>query len=380
MQPVYRWFYGRLPLRTVSTDGNIVILDQAEAQRLRRLERWAILVSGVIGALGVLVLFLPKYSHAHWFYTVQWAVLGHTLVVPVGFTVYSFVLVFLELELLNLLHIYCMHQMAAATGFLHYENQQAAPLRRTLLDAGLEKKNKDIVRYGINPLEGLNQQARLVWLLLLRLKASVSNMVFKFLVQRMLGRYAFQWVQDMAGIPVFAAWNAWGTFEVLRQGRIIIMGQNLIEVVCQRLFAGVPTLAAAEGALVFDTLQYVAISKRDFHANHASLAQNMVEHYGLQKTTPRFSVAAYRQALVGANPQVRQLCQLLIILGFLLDGKLSLREQKGITLLNGMGLLRETPMQVKWHLRQLMAGKGVQPLLSTYLDALAPGSLKTNLA
>jgi hypothetical protein len=370
MQPIYRWFYGRLPLHSLSTDGQIILLDEGEIRRLKTLERWAIWLSALIGALGVILLYLPKYWFGHWFYVLPLQALGQTFQLPVGFTLYSFLLVFIELELLSLLHIYCIHQMAATTGFLHYDNKPLAPVQRTLLDASLEKKNKDIVRYGINPLEGLNMKARMVWLLLLRLKATLSNMLFKFLVQRMLGRYAFQWVQDMAGVPVFAAWNAWGTYEVLRQGRIIIMGQNLIETVCQELFAKLPELPPLHKPLVFNTLQYVAISKRDFHANHASLAQNLVEHYALTKPAEPFVLATYYQALAQAPEKLRLLCQLLIVLGFLLDGKLSVRELKGITQLNGMGLLEETPTEIRVQLRQLLDGKGIQDLINRHLNNL----------
>ena len=60
-------------------------------------------------------------------------------------------------------------------------------------------------------------------------------MVFKVLIQRMLGRYALQSVKDFAGIFIFSAWNAYGTEVILKEARVIIMGQNLIEQVVAKI-------------------------------------------------------------------------------------------------------------------------------------------------
>lgn len=193
---------------------------------------------------------------------------------------YSVVLVIIEIILLTLLNIWCAHEIAVATGFLTYENKKSTDKRTLLLDIGLEKKNKQILTYGIDPLQGINKKALLAWNFFFILKATLSNMLFKILIQRLLGRYAVKAVQDFAGIPVFAGWNAYGTRVILKEARVIIMGQNLIEVVVAAIRKDQqPTPYFKD--LLYDTLQYIAISKRDFHQNHFILTKNLFEIYAI---------------------------------------------------------------------------------------------------
>lgn len=367
MQFFYRWFYKNLPLKNLSTDGNVALLTTAESKRLRALQRLGILLSAAIGAIGVLLLYVPKYWHPEWFFTHDISVFGNAITLPIGFMLYSFVLVFIELELLTMLNIYCLHQMAVATGFLHYHNHNNADVRKTLLQVSLEKKDKDIIRYGINPLEGMNVKALFVWNLLIKLKATLSNMLFKFLVQRMLGRYALQWVKDFGGLPIFAAWNAWGTHQVLQQGRVVIMGQNLVETTALHIYNRFESLAPYE-ELVFNTLQFVAISKRDYHANHACLAKALIEHFGLKKPDTAFDKTAYYAALKQAPHSIGQLCKMIVVLGFLLDGYLSTRELKKLEELRQLHMLSDSKSEITLLLKNMLNGKGLEELIKKYLS------------
>ncbi len=203
----------------------------------------------------------------------------------------------------------------------------------------------------------MNKNALFFWNLLIALKAAISNMVFKVLVQKMLGRYAFQWIQDMAGIPVFAAWNAWGTLQVLQQGRVVIMGQNLVEHAFGEMKDAWPTLKG-QSDLVYNSLQFIAISKRDYHFNHSILTRLFAERYQLQKPAGDFKEAAYLQQLRASPADVKQLCKWIIALGFLLDGSLSTREKKRLEQLDALGLAPADWATMKGWARAFMDGKG----------------------
>jgi hypothetical protein len=255
--------------------------------------------------------------------------------------------------------------MAVITGFLTEGNCTDSSLDALLIKLGCEKKDTSMQRYGIDPLEGMNRKALLLFNLLLMFKATLSNMVFKFVIQRMLGRYAFQWIQDMAGIPVFAVWNAVGTRKVLKQGRVVIMGQNLVDNVSRRIFLQLPSVSPHE-ALVFETLKLVAISKRDYHFNHAALVKTLVDRYQLSTVSTPFQVDTYLDRLRQAPLPIRELCAMLTVLGFLLDGNLSRQEKRRFIELKEKGLLDfEWRELAEWN-RMFVLGKGLDPMLDRF--------------
>jgi hypothetical protein len=366
MQSFYQWFYSRLPVKKVTTDDQVHLLTEVECKRLDELENKATWVAAFFGAMGVVLLFVPRYLFPHWFPVLPVSLGAYRFGLPIVFMAWSAVLVFIELFLLTLLHIYCIHEIAVQTGFLTYERKAQESLQSILMKVSREQKDTSIERFGIDPLEGMNKKALFFWNIVIKLKASLSNLFFKFVIQRMMGRYAFQWLQDMAGIPVFALWNAWGTKQVLRQGRVIIMGQNLVEKVTEKCIL-IWTEAEVDKPLLFRTLQFVAISKRDYHANHAILAQQLIGNYNVQKPAADFDKNKYLECLQQANKQNQQLCLLILILGFLLDGMLSNREKKRLIELQSKGLNVPTYLELKQMQRTFLAGKEIRLLWDSYM-------------
>lgn len=357
VRPFYDWFYQSLPIERVETDDAIHLLNNTEAEKLSILQKKAVWVAAIIGGFGVLLLYLPLYIWPQWFTKWHVNLFGNSFEIPIRFTLWSVFLVMIELMLLTMMHIYCIHKMAVATGFLTYENKPETSFTDLLINLSLEKKDKSVSRFGIDPLAGMNKNALFFWNLLIAFKAAISNMVFKILVQKMLGRYAFQWVQDMAGIPVFAAWNAWGTLQVLQQGRVVIMGQNLVEFTFDLMQKEWPTLKG-QNELVYNTLQFIAISKRDYHFNHGILTRLFVERYHLQKPETAFDETNYLHQLQQAPADIKQLCKWIIALGFLLDGSLSTREKKRLEQLDALGLAPADWATMKGWAKAFMDGKG----------------------
>jgi hypothetical protein len=191
-------------------------------------------------------------------------------------------------------------------------------------------------------------------------------MLFKVFIQRALGRYAIKAVQDFAGIPIFAAWNAYGTRVILKEARVIIMGQNLIEEVCSRIRRDQQPTEDFKN-LLYDTLQYIAVSKRDFHQNHFILTKNLFEIYGIQAKNRHWLEEGYYQKLHAAGKEEKEVCQLLIAIGFLLDGKLSITERLQIHELKKEGLLSITADEIKKYQQDFLNGRGIEELIKKYI-------------
>jgi hypothetical protein len=364
VKPIYNLFYRLLPIKKVNTDNQLFLLTEEEIKSIRRKETVAIWLAALIGAMGVILLYVPQYAFPGLFPNTDIALFSRKFTVPVVMLVYTVVLVVIEILLLTFLNIWCAHEIAVATGFLNY--QQKKEKRNLLINIGLEKKNKEILKYGIDPLQGINKKALLAWNFFFILKATLSNMLFKIFIQRLCGRYAVKAVQDFAGIPIFAAWNAYGTKVILKEARVIIMGQNLIEEVCKRIRKDQqPTRAFKE--LLYDTLQYIAVSKRDFHQNHFVLTKNLFDIYSIEVKDKHWLEDGYYKKLHAADKEEKEVCQLLIAIGFLLDGKISFNEKSQIKELQQEGLIDLSVAEVKKYQQDFLNGRGIESLITKYI-------------
>ncbi|MGL6268966.1 MAG: LBF_2804 family protein, partial [Chitinophagaceae bacterium] len=203
--------------------------------------------------------------------------------------------------------------------------------------------------------------------LLFILKATLTNFIFRFFIQRVMGRYLVRAIQDFAGIPIFAFWNAYGTRTILKEARVIILGQNLIEVLMNRIkiTGGFPE---EKKSLISDTMQYIAISKRDFHQNHFLLTRNLFELFGIEERVGHWEEKKYIEDLKAADQIVRNQCLFIILLGDILDGKISSRERFKLKKLRDSGLLNYSDQEMKKIAKDFLDGRGIEPLLQKYLD------------
>lgn len=350
----------------MNVDDRLYLLNEDEIKAIRIRERIAIWISAVIGGSGVLFLYIPYYLFPGSFPSIKIVALGKTVELPVLFLTYSVFLVGVELFILTMLNIWCVHEVAVATGFLDHKSKRIPEKRNLLLDIGLEKKNRQVLTYGIDPLHGLNRSALVFWNLMFMLKATLTNMFSRFLIQRVMGRYVIRAVQDLAGIPIFAFWNAYATRTILKEARVIIMGQNLIEELMNKMRISDENIIE-ERALLSDTMQFVAVSKRDFHQNHYVLTRNLFEHFGIDERKGAWHEEAFLEKLRKAGKSQREKCILLILMGLILDGKISSREKKRIRKLNGMGLIPYDEVEMSAFTDDFIGGKGIESLFERYL-------------
>jgi len=366
LRRIYSLFYRLLPVTKVNVDDELYLLNEDEITAIKKRENIAITTSAIIGALGVILLYVPYYLLPQWFQPIPFTLMGKTFQVPVAFILYSVLLVAIEILLLTFLNIWCAHEIAVSTGFLNYENKRQPEKHNLLLDIGLEKKNKKVLSYGIDPLMGVNRKALIAWNLLFILKAALTNFLFRFFIQRVMGRYLIRAIQDFAGIPIFAFWNAYGTRTILKEARVIIMGQNLIELLMNRIkyAGGIPD---DKKSIISDTMQYIAVSKRDFHQNHFLLTHNLFEFFGIEERKGHWDEKNYLSELKEADPAIRNQCLFIILLGDLLDGKISTRERVKLKNLRDLGLFDYSDQEMKQFTKDFLEGRGIEPLLQKYL-------------
>ncbi len=373
MKKLYSLFYNRLSIPNINTDSQLHLLSNDEITAIRRQENWAIFWSAFIGMLGVLVLYLPQYWFPSLFPETELdlPIIGK-IQFPLISTIFGIPLVFVEIYALTLLNIHSVHRIAAATGFINNQDRLLDKKKAKLLGISTEEKDKSQLNYGIDPLQGMAKYQIFFITALFALKATLSNLVMKIVVRRVLGRYAVREILDMLGIPIFAFWNALATRTVLREARVVIVGQNLIDNILQKISKNNILKTELQNPenqiLLYDTLQFIAISKRDFHANHVYLTHHILGAFNIPVKEKHLLSKDYFRNLSNAPNVVQKLCKFIIILGFLLDGSFSFREINRLQELNKVQILEEGFDEIKGYKNNFLNGKGLENLEEKYLS------------
>jgi len=358
---MYSIFYKLLPIKNNIADADIHLLNYQEIKAIKKTEKVAIVNSAIIGSIMVIILYAPQYKYASFFSTTEFPVpiLHQKIEISFISLLYGIILVGIEVFLLTLLNIYCTHEIAISTGFIDQRNKLSKEKKEFLLNISHQKKSKEIHKLGIDPYLGLGKSAIFFFNLLFALKATLSNYFVRIIFQRLLGRYAIRMVLDLLGIPVFAFWNAMGTAKVLKESRIIIMGVNYlqhfeIEITKFRV------LSEIEKSILYDSLQYIAISKRDYHQNHYALSKIVIDKFSITTESLHLISKDYELKLQSCENDFKKLSEKILILGIVLDGKVSYREQKRISILNASGIITHKYTEIKKIANGFTYGKGIE--------------------
>jgi hypothetical protein len=363
-------FYQKLPSRITGADEQLHLLNEEEIRRLRQRQRLVMAIAGLLSVVGFLSYYLPVYLFPHLFPSIKLAfpLIGAAIRLPWAELLWCVSLTSIELYLLTLLNIFGAHEIAVATGFI---TGATKPERAgAILRIGLEKKTTEVSRYGIDPFQGADKRLLFLFNSVLRLKGWFANQVVRFLLRLLLGRYAVRAVLDFAGMPIYMAINAYSVHAVMREARVIIMGQTLINLLISRLPRR--ELSAAEKELLYDTLQYVAVCKRDFHQNHYLLTKALLEFFRIPAEKYHHLPDDYVERLKQSPAAPAALCRLIILLGFILDGRVSWRERLRLRQMNRLGVLKESRADLKRYARDFLNGAGVDSWSYAYLASLTP--------
>jgi len=371
MKPLIRRFFQRLPVRAVENDGKLHLLSREEARIIRARKRLAITLSASIAVIGAMCFYLPAYWYPAAFpkAPINFPWIG-TYEVPWAHLLWGILVMGTELQCLVFINVWAVHEIAVATGLVTHENKDER--MQALLQVALKEKAKGLLRYGIDPLLGINRWLLLLYTLLLRLKGFLGKKILQSLGRLLLGRLAIRELLDFIGMPLYMLINAYATHSIIREAKVHIIGQQLIAIVDERLPPAAVVDSWPDGhELLYDTLQLVAATKPDFHYNHYVLAKAVIEGYNFE-IIPRTELPAdFIPRLQTAPDALRRLCVLLLILGFILDGQFTRSEQKRLRALREGGISEVTVADVKRWSVALVSGEGLDTLLNTHL-ARAP--------
>lgn len=332
------------------------ILSEQERAVIKKVSTETYLASAMLGVLGVLVLYLPQYYFPQLFPDSAVTLFSKTIQFPVVATVYGIVLVFAEIYALNFYNARAVRKIAAVCRFPSPHTDDYEFHLQSLTNTALEKEESSIKNYGINPYYGIPKFLFFAYFLINKLKATLSNLVVKIIIKRLLGRVAIRQITDMAGIPIFAFWNYWASRQVIKEAIIRIMAPGVIKEQAEELyreFAGNENFKA----IIMDALQYAAILKRNYNFAHYLLAQELTVVFELQNAAPQNNFYAQLAALDDAGKKgVEKLLSLAVII----DGRLSWWEKNRLEKLIQQHAVAIDMEELKEKTRQYVNGKGLK--------------------
>lgn len=346
-------------------DHELFILNQEEVQTLKEIRTRTFIKAAIAGALGVIVLYMPYHWFGQTLFPTRTILLpsnpiyNGTVDLEIEFIAYSIVLVMIEIWYLTYINIKAVSGIAQVCGHPNPTDENYDHNLQALIAVGLERKHKELKKIGINPYEGLNKIGVVLFQFLLRLKATASNMFFRMVMKRALGRFALRLVLDMLGIPVYAFWNVWGARKVMNEARIRVMAPPLIKRCADLLWEEQKDNPEFRKYL-YDALQLISESKRSFHYNHFLLSITLLNKFDIEiREEPNYN-PNFLEEIPSLSEKTREGIQKLYIFGIMIDGRISLRELKAVRFLIDKNVLPYSEQEIKLWANDYFNGKGIE--------------------
>jgi hypothetical protein len=347
--------YLRGALDSVHPTDEPFVMSEQESRIIRKVRRETLWLAGFLGALGVIVLYMPQYLWPSFFRNTQLTLFGYSLEAPLVTTLYGILLVYLELYALLYVNLRAVRYVMAVCQFPRHHDAQYERHLHALADAAREREDRGILRYGIDPYLGLPQWGLTAFLVVNKLKAALSNILLKFLLKRLFGRFIVRQVTDFASVPIYAFWNVWASHCVVHEAKIRVMAPLTIREFVDELHDEWRHNAAF-CILIPEALQYVAILKRQYNYAHLLLTETLMDRFGLQVINP---TGRFLDRLAEAPAEVRQPLERLVIFGVLIDGKLSWFEKRRLRQLQQRGWLTYSMADIEQIGREYYEGRGL---------------------
>ena len=310
-------------------DDPIHVLNPVERAGLLRVTRGAVLRAALAGALNAAVTGLGALFAAH--------VLGHkpehaTLLQTISywglFGVLALIAAVLEILYLYWDSLRAVRALSLVAG-LQLDSVENLDVRFALARAALELPNAPDATFGVNPHREASRFQLATASLVYKLKVSLTNFLFKALVERAVGRLATRTFLAFTAIPVNAAWNALVCWFVLREARIRVMGPSAASEMLDIVFRAQPSPSPALLTAVHRALGAAVVRTSELHPNHLALMRELRLRFGAPPEGVQVDdSAAFLRSLSELNEGERRTALRVLAVAAILDGRVVKRERR----------------------------------------------------
>ena len=299
-------------------------LNALQKKQLKDLQLKIYLVAGLIGACAVMIVIFP-FHFTHLLDIQHFDLFGYQFDFELYYTIYAVVMIFPEIWLLNMLNIYAVRRICEIYKYPSASQTDYGEQVALLTEAGLEMPAKHMKLLEIDPYIGLTKFSYYALLIGTKLKATLSNVLMKFLVRRLLGRYALRIITDLAGIPIFAFWNAWSSRQVMKEAQMRIVATAVTKDFMKEFSSEELEQIKERLAKLF---HFIAQQKRQYNfALYSFMKETLLLFPDLSL---KYDQEVKVDELFGPSPEENRLVARLLIFGLIVDGTLSVKERLAI--------------------------------------------------
>lgn len=362
-----RYYRSKLKANEAIADDALEIINPREALVIRTEMIVIIVISAFLGVMGVVALYVPKYIFPEFFsqkisMVLPW--IGNMEVEWI-FMLYSVILAQIEAWLLVYYNARSVARISNANGFPVLNAPDFEKHLHSLVVVALEKKDRTIRQFGIDPYYGMSRFGLFIYMLLNRFKATLSNIFVKLVVGRVLGRAVLRIYIDFLGLLVYPAWNVWASIMVIKEARIRIMAPNLIKGLADRM-AKEFSEQKEYPELLFHTLSFISQVKRNYNFNLYLLSDALIERFQIKKAKTLLSIPSFIEKLNALPFAERNSLLRLIVFGMLIDGSLTKKEKSILSRLYNEKVLTVTLQTICTWSTAYLTGKGMSGFSSHY--------------
>lgn len=300
-------------------------LSEDQKRGIRSIKIETYFWSALIGVVAVLIVVLPVNLFPTLFGIQHFSLFGTEIEFEVYYTIFAIAMLFPEIWALNYIHLRAVKKMCLVCKYPNNSIEDYDEQVSLLTEAGLEMPAKHLELFNIDPYIGLSKFSYYSIFILNKLKATLTNIVVKLLVKRLLGRYALRIVTDLAGIPIFAFWNAWASAGILKETQMRIMSTAATRDFLEEIpLDELKNIETKIGPL----FHFIAQQKRSYNF---ALYAYMKEVFG---QLPSANVENNREIeideLFGDSIPENLLIARMLVFGLMVDGSISVKEKKSI--------------------------------------------------
>jgi hypothetical protein len=341
-------------------------LREHQLKEVDRIIRNAMIYSAIAGALAVILCYVPYHLFGPDVFQITpvWIPFYEDYIeLEISFLVFSMILLVAEIAFLTYNNIKMVNKISHICEFPN-ENDPFAELNiQSLIATSFEKKIKAQKDIGINPFSGLSKMSLFLYTAFNLAKAALTNFIFKIFIRRILGRYAIRMVVDLAGIPIYAFWNAFATRKVAREAKTRILANPLILKFTEELFKEQKDNIEFKNE-IYHLLEYISVIKRDYNINHYILAISLLKKFSLPVEKNRNFDKDTLNRVGQSSTLTKEGFSKLLLVGLALDGVISEKEMVIIYQLEKRGVFLFSIKDAEEYTKGFYSGKVVMPAIN----------------
>lgn len=332
------------------------VLNADECRQIRRTKAVTLTTAALLGMLGIVLLYVPQYYWPDLFVDTPVVAFGTVYQLPLMTAVYSTLLVYLEVSLLVAVNIRGAKSIMRTCQFPRAHDAQYDRHVQALADAARQPVNRGFLRVGIDSYLNLPHWGLALFLLLNMAKAALSTLAVRLVAKRFLDGHVVQPLTDLVGMPIYAFWNAWASWQVLHETQVRVMAPATIREFVNELHDEWGKSDEFR-PLILEAMHYVAILKRQHNYAHFLLTETLADRFELRLDATL--TGHFAERVLQAPAPVRQSLERLIVFGVLVDGRLSWLEKRRLNQLRRRGFLTYSVNVVRRIGEEYNAGQGL---------------------